>query len=87
MTSNNKFKNFKKVKSPNELSQTKKSPSKKANKRLEDFQNNPNPLSQNNEDINLNNNNFIQYDENQNLWISQDNKISKLPKFQTKKKM
>ena len=72
--SSNKKSN-KKVKSPNKLIQSKKSPSKDANKRIEDFQNNSIPPCQNNEDININKNNFE--NEKQNLGISQENKLSK----------
>ena len=72
--SSNKKSN-KKVKSPNKLIQSKKSPSKDANKRIEDFQNNSIPPCQNNEDININKNNVE--NEKQNLGISQENKLSK----------
>ena len=81
LSSNKQSKNVAKVKSQNELSQFKKSPSKNANKRIEDFQSNSIPSSQNNEDINLNKNNFIQKDEKQNLGMAQDKNMSKLSKF------
>ena len=71
-SSNKKSKNIKKIKSPKKIEQSKKSPSKNDDKKIEDFQNNNISSSQKDKDINVNENN-----ENQNLGISQNNKISK----------
>ena len=73
-SSNKKSKNIKKIKSPKKIEQSKKSPSKNDNKKIEDFQNNNISSSQKDKDINVNVN---ENNENQNLGIFQDNKISK----------